>query len=223
MRDTDQDEFAALMTATAAYYDRKLVPDTIAIYWRGLADLDLDQVRAALNAHAQDPQAGQFMPKIADIRRQIEAGRDDGHPGPDEAWSIAIGARHEGATVVWTEQIAGAFFGAALPLLDEGDKIAARRAFIERYERDVAEARRAAVAARWYASLGGDAEQRRQAIEQAARLGRLTASQAAALLPAPLGPAVPNLVALESSASKAMPTADARREIAQLRSMLRLG
>lgn len=222
MHEAEFDEFGALLSATAAYYDRKLVPDTIAIYWRGLADLELDQVRAALNAHAQDPQAGQFMPKIADIRRQIEAGRDDGHPGPDEAWSIAIGARHEGATVVWTDQIAGAFFQVALPLLDEGDKIAARKAFLERYERDIAEARRAGVVARWQASFGGDPEQRRQAIEQAAQLGRLTQEQVARLLP-PAAPAAPNLQAIEASAAKALPAADARREIARLRSMLRLG
>lgn len=185
MRDDEKRAFKALMESTAAYYDRKLVAETIGIYWRGLSDLTIDQVRAALNAHAQDPQAGQYMPKIADIRRQIEANRNDGHPGPDEAWSIALGARHEGATVIWTEQIARAFFEVAMPLLDEGDKIAARKAFLERYERELTKARREGIAARWQASLGADQRQRIEAIEQAQRQGRISADHARSLLPAP--------------------------------------
>ncbi len=183
MHDADRSAFAELLNATAAYYDRKLTPDTIAIYWRGLADLSLEAVRAAVNAHVQDAAAGQFMPKIADIRRQIEVHRDDGHPGAEEAWSIALQARHESSSVVWTEQISAAFFQAALPLLDEGDKIAARRAFLERYERELADARKAGIVAKWVASLGSDPEQREQAIEQAVRLGRLTGEHAQRLLP----------------------------------------
>lgn len=183
MHDADRREFAALLSATAAYYDRKLTPETLAIYWQGLADLPLETVRAAVNAHVQDPGAGQFMPKIADIRRQIEVHRDDGHPGAEEAWSIALQARHESASVVWTEQISRAFFQAALPLLDEGDKIAARRAFLERYERELDDARKAGVSAKWTASLGSDPDQREQAMEQAVRLGRIGREQAQRLLP----------------------------------------
>lgn len=184
MHDADRSEFAELLRVTAAYYDRKLTPDTVAIYWRGLADLPLEAVRAAVNAHVQDPVAGKFMPKIADIRAALEANRaDDGHPGAEEAWSIALQARHESSSVVWTEQISRAFFQAALPLLDEGDKIAARRAFLERYERELADARKAGIVAKWVASLGSDPEQREQAIEQAVRLGRLTGEHAQRLLP----------------------------------------
>lgn len=185
MHDAEKRDFARLLQATAAYYDRKLVPETVAIYWSGLADLTLDQVRGALNAHAQDPQAGQYMPKIADIRRAIETHSDDGHPGPDEAWAIAIKARHESASVVWTDETARAFFEAAMPLLDEGDKVAARRAFIERYERELAASRRAGIAAKWRPSLGSDPHLRHEAIEQAVRLGRIGVDHAHRLLPAP--------------------------------------
>lgn len=185
MHEADKREFAKLLNATAAYYDRKLVPETVAIYWAGLADLTLDQVRGALNVHAQDPQAGQYMPKIADIRRAIESNRDDGHPGPDEAWAIALPARHESASVVWTDEISRAFFEAAMPLLDEGDKIAARRAFLERYEREVASARRAGAVATWRPSLGTDPRLREEAIDHAQRTGRLGVEHARRLLPPP--------------------------------------
>lgn len=222
MRDDEKRAFIAMMQGVAAYYDRKLALDTIGIYWRGLADLPFDAVRAALDAHVQDPQSGQFMPKIADIRRAIESGRDDGHPGPDEAWSIALQARHESSSVVWTEQISSAFFTAALPLLDEGDKIAARRAFIERYERELTEARRAGVVAKWVASLGSDPTYRVQAVENAVRAGRIMREHATALLPSP--DATPSREAvrlLESGVEKtAADPAEAKRQLAALRLML---
>ncbi len=184
MRDADRKPFFALMDQTADYYDRPLTAGTKAMYWQGLADLSLDAIRLALNVHMQHPQAGRFMPKIADIRAALEANRtDDGHPGAEEAWSIALQARHDSASVVWTEQISAAFFQAALPLLDEGDKIAARRAFLERYERELADARKAGIVAKWVASLGADSAQREQAIEQAVRLGRLAGEHARQLLP----------------------------------------
>lgn len=221
MRDDEKRAFRDLMTGVAVYYDRKLDPTTVAIYWRGLADLPLDAVREALNAHVQDPKAGQFMPKIADIRRAIESTREDGHPGADEAWSIALQARHESATVVWTEQISDAFFVAAMPLLEEGDKIAARRAFMERYEHNLAEARKQGIDAKWIASLGSNADQRASAIESAQRQGRLTADHAQKLLPAPEGAVPGALLALENGIKDAAESPEqARANIARLRALL---
>lgn len=221
MRDDEKRAFRDLMTGVAVYYDRKLDPTTVAIYWRGLADLPLDAVREALNAHVQDPKAGQFMPKIADIRRAIESTREDGHPGADEAWSIALQARHESATVVWTEQISDAFFVAAMPLLEEGDKIAARRAFMERYEHNLAEARKQGIDAKWIVSLGSNADQRASAIESAQRQGRLTADYADRFLPAPEGAVPGALLALENGIKDSAGSPEqARANIARLRALL---
>lgn len=223
MRDADQKPFFALMDQTAEYYDRKLTAGTKAMYWQGLSDLSLEAIRAALSAHMQDAQAGKFMPKIADIRAALEARReDDAHPGAEEAWSIALGARDEGASVVWTEQISQAFFVAALPLLDEGDKIAARRAFLERYERELVDARRAGVRAQWIASLGSDPHQRGQAIEQAVRLGRLSGEHASKLLPHS-EPAALNMRAIENGVRAASTSPEeAKARTAALRTLLRL-
>ena len=184
MRDDERTAFGEVVQRVGAYYDRRLTPEVIGIYWQGLSVLSLDAVRAALNRHVQDPQAGQYMPKIADIRRQVEAAKpDDGHPGADEAWSIAIRAQHEGATLVWTESMCDAFFVAAQPLLDAGDKIAARRAFIDRYESVVAEARRTGQRARWQVTLGHDVAGREAPLVQAVQLGRLGREAAAKLIP----------------------------------------
>jgi len=184
VRNADFEPFSETMSRVGAYYDRKLTAEVIGVYWTGLRDMALDDVRGALNRHVQDPQAGQFMPKIADIRRQIEAVRpSDGHPGGDEAWSIAIKARSEGATVVWTEQIESAFHVAAAPLLEEGDKIAARKAFLDRYEVELQAARVAGKAARWSVSLGHDITGREHPLTQAVALSRLPAAHVAALIP----------------------------------------
>lgn len=224
MHDGEKVAFRDLMVGVAAYYDRKLDRTTVGIYWNGLADLPLAAVREALNAHVQDPKAGQFMPKIADIRRAIESTREDGHPGADEAWSIALQARHESATVVWTEQISDAFFMAAMPLLDEGDKIAARRAFMERYEHVLAGARKQGVGAKWLVSLGGNRDQREQAIESAVRQGRLSADYAHKLLPAPEGAVPGALLALENGIKDAAGSPEqARANIAKLRAVLGIG
>jgi hypothetical protein len=71
MRESDYADFAAMIEAVAEYCGRTLSPGVIAIYWQGLRDLDLAALRHALNAHVQNPDTGQYMPKIADIRRMI--------------------------------------------------------------------------------------------------------------------------------------------------------
>lgn len=106
----------------------------------------------------------------------------DGRPGPEEAWSIALTASDEAETVVWTDEIAQAL-QVARPLLDVRDKVAARMAFCETYDRLVREAREAGVSSRWSASLGADQERRAIAIAGALQCGRIGHEQAVRYLP----------------------------------------
>ncbi|MDY0071802.1 MAG: DUF6475 domain-containing protein [Thauera sp.] len=71
MQEHDFDAFSEMLQAVAEYCGKPLSPGVIAIYWQGLKDLDLAAVRHALNAHVQNPDTGQFMPKIADVRRML--------------------------------------------------------------------------------------------------------------------------------------------------------
>lgn len=103
----------------------------------------------------------------------------DGRPSADEAWAMM--PMDEGATVVWTDEMASAW-GVALPMLEE-DRTAARMAFRKAYERNVDEARRANIPAKWRPSLGFDKSGREAPIRNAVALGRLSVESAMRLLP----------------------------------------
>ncbi|MCP1121591.1 hypothetical protein [Robbsia andropogonis] len=109
---------------------------------------------------------------------------DDGRPGPEEAWAIALKGQDEAATVVMTEEIAQAM-GVARTILEEGDEVGARMAFREVYQRLLVEARDRREAPEWFPSLGTDVNQRASALHEAAERGLLSQESAVALLPPP--------------------------------------
>ena len=181
MDDSNRAEFAALLKQTAEYYERKLTPAVVGMYWAGLRDVSMSVFRAALNAHMNDSQGGQFMPKMADIRKAIEsAAVNDGRPGPEEAWAMV--PRDEAWTVVWTEEVAEAW-GVAQPLLRERDPVAARMAFKESYVRIVQRARAEGNPVRWIASLGFDPNERAAVLAREVESGRLSLDYVARIAP----------------------------------------
>lgn len=105
---------------------------------------------------------------------------DDGRPGADEAWAMI--PMDEEPSCVWTEETANAW-GIALPLIQQGDRVAARLAFRDAYNRMVADNRAANAPARWFASLGSDRKGRERALRDAVSRGRITGTYAAGLLP----------------------------------------
>lgn len=113
---------------------------------------------------------------IADVLTRI----DDGRPGAEEAWAMI--PTDEGASVVWTDEMAAAF-AVANPLIQDGDKIAARMAFTERYRVLVREAREIGRLVHWTPSLGHDAAEREGVLLAAVRAGRIAPDHVRALLP----------------------------------------
>lgn len=173
MREADFDAFAAMLDDVAGLYGKVLTPGQKAITFRALAAYPLAEVRAAFHAHVQDPQRGRFMPLPADVIAQIDGlAADDGRPGPEEAWAIALRAADEADTVVWTAEMAEAW-AIARPLLEGRDQVGARMAFREAYARLVDAARRQRMPATWSASFGFDAGRRHAALAEAAAAGRI--------------------------------------------------
>ena len=64
--------FVTALVALAEYYGRDLSEGVIALYWQGLSQYPIDELEAAIGRHLQNPDTGQWMPKIADIVRMID-------------------------------------------------------------------------------------------------------------------------------------------------------
>ena len=105
---------------------------------------------------------------------------DDGRPGPEEAWAMI--PKSEFSSVVWTAEMAEAF-GICYKLIEEGDTVQARMAFIEAYKDRVSRARDEGVKVQWTPSLGHDPQSREHVLMEAVEKGRLTAKHVAQLLP----------------------------------------
>jgi len=113
---------------------------------------------------------------LADIIERIP----DDRPRPSEAWAMV--PKSESESAVLPDEAVRAL-GVANPIIHAGDMIAARRAFVESYERFCAESKRAGEPVRWRLAAGWDAKQRDDAVIAAAREGKLGYKQTAQLLP----------------------------------------
>lgn len=72
MQDNDKKRFATLLAGMADYYGKSLSNGVISLYWQGLKQYDIEAVEKALWEHTQNPDSGQFMPKIADVTRNLQ-------------------------------------------------------------------------------------------------------------------------------------------------------
>ncbi len=77
MTPQDKPAFAAMLAMLGEYYGREISDGLIGMYWQGLEEYDLDAVRDAINRHMRNPDAGQFMPRIADITRMLQGSTQD--------------------------------------------------------------------------------------------------------------------------------------------------
>lgn len=178
----DKGEFTKLLAASMAIYDKTITNSFVNVFFAAMGQYDLATVQEALNRHIQDPDGGRFPPKPADLIRQItNAVASDGRPDKNEAWALAQSAMDESQTVVLTEEILGAL-DIARPLILMRDKVAARMAFLEAYDRLVAERRAQGIPFKWHVSLGEDKSQRIGAIENAQVRGLLPASTAVSMI-----------------------------------------
>lgn len=185
MQPEDKGNFTKLLAATMDVYSRQITASFVDVFFAALTPYPLEIVREALNRHLQDPESGRFPPKPADLIRQVVTAKaSDGRPGRDEAWAIAQKSMDEAETVVTSEEILEAF-AIARPLLCElNDKVAARMAFVEAYDRIVGVKRAAGERFEWFVSLGDNKERRAPAIKAAQVAGLLSAPRAQALIEA---------------------------------------
>jgi len=89
MVEHDKKRFVTLLTGVADYYGKELASGVIGLYWQGLKQYDIEGVEKALWAHTQNPDSGQWMPKIADVTKMLQGRTAD---QAALAWSKVDGA-----------------------------------------------------------------------------------------------------------------------------------
>lgn len=130
----------------------KITPEMVAMYWAALEHRTLSDVKLALNRHIQDADRGRFFPLPADIAAQLPS-EANAWLTADEAWATC--PKDESVSAAMCDEI-GAALGIAADLIGMGDMIAARRAFIDHYNRLANEAKQEGRNAKWWPSLGHD-------------------------------------------------------------------
>lgn len=71
MQDQDKAAFRDMMMAAGEVYGREITKPLLQMYFAALAPASIEQIQAAMMAHMQNPDSGQFFPKPADLIKQM--------------------------------------------------------------------------------------------------------------------------------------------------------
>lgn len=167
MTPEEQDQLVDMLAVTGEVMGNELKPAVIMLMVKDLSEYPFHQVMKALERVRKESTGKLTLKAIIDI---IAPG--GGWVSANEAWALALPAHDEAATIVWTPEIAKAW-QVAKPILDAGDKIGARMAFIPAYERLVEQARQAGRQPHFEVSAGWDPNMRDAAIQKAVTAGLL--------------------------------------------------
>lgn len=72
METHDMPVFAQIMAGLGELYGKAVSEALTELYWAALKRYEITSIRQAVNIHINNPDAGQFMPKPADIVRYLE-------------------------------------------------------------------------------------------------------------------------------------------------------
>jgi len=167
----------AVALLTAEFDDLRVDEIRLDMWKRKLASFPDGVVLRAAEAHIT---GSKFKPQLADIIERCRAQVTGGWLGADEAWSRMPKTESESAML--TNEISEAL-GVASPLLEVGEKNAARMAFRDCYNRLVERAKAEGRMPVYFASFGTDAAGRVSVLAKAVTEGQLTIDRATELLP----------------------------------------
>ena len=167
MTPQEQEELILALVATAEVMGSEIKPNAALVIVDDLSAYALGDVLQALTRVRRECSGKLTLKMILDILASL-----GGWLSANEAWAIALPAIDEAATVVWTPEIAKAF-EVARPILEGGDKIGARMAFIPAYDRLIDHAKRESRTPSYEVSAGWDANMRDVAMRQSVTAGLL--------------------------------------------------
>ena len=160
------------VAATSELCGKVYTQAAVMLFLQDLDGFDEPAVLAALTRCRKELDGKPF--NIAAVISRI----DDGRPGIEAAWAML--PHDEETSTVWTDEMAQAW-GIAEPLLQDGDRVAARMAFKEAYAKLVVDARDRKERPNWSISFGHDKSGRQTALLDAVRHNRLTLDHALSL------------------------------------------
>ncbi len=167
-------ELLQAIAVTAELTGTQLSEPAARVFLQDLSKYPLPQVLGAL-VRCRRECKGRLT--LADVISRL----DDGRPGPEEAWAQVSGLT-EADTVVWTYEMQQAH-GKVAGMIEDGETIPARMAFVERYRYLCQFARDSGKPVQWILSLGHDAKGREGPVMEAVEQGRITAERALTWLP----------------------------------------
>jgi hypothetical protein len=167
------------LAATAEIMQAEVSPVGLVVMAEDLQAYDQNLVMQAISRFRKE--SSKFS--LNGIIQQIEKINPNRRISADEAW--AIYPHDEATSAVITNEMAEAM-QVAYPLLQEGDKVGARMAFKNAYERITENNKSNGLEPKWFPSLGSDSSGRELVITEAVRLGRLPQSTIQTLLPPPV-------------------------------------
>ena len=165
--------------ATAEILGQELKPAAVSLMVQDLREYPANEVNNALTRCRAEIKGRLTLSAI--IERIPSA---NAFPTPNEAWAIALGSIDENDTVIWTGEISEAM-GASQAILDIGDKVGARMAFVEKYQKLIDASKSEGKKPVWAASLGCDPARRENVINEGVRKGLLPPQDVENLLPPP--------------------------------------
>lgn len=175
---TKQELTQSIALLRAEYDDMKPIEgQRLEMWWEALREFPDGTVR---NSAARHIKTSHFKPQLADIVKGCEAQVSGSWLGADEAWARMPKSEHESAML--TDEIAQAI-AAATPLLEQGDKIAARMAFKDAYTRLVEQARIEGRQPRYFPSFGTDPHASVVMLAKAVQMGQVSTDAAIAWQP----------------------------------------
>ena len=162
MNINEKQEFFEVFKKCGELYDKIVKPERVAVYWDALSHRTIADIKSAINRHVQDSERGRFFPLPADITAQLPK-ELNAWLTANEAWATCPKDEYKSAAMC--EEIGNAL-GVAQDLINDGDMIAARMAFIEHYNRLVEQAKMEGRKPEWFTSYGFDKETRYLADKQ---------------------------------------------------------
>jgi hypothetical protein len=206
----DKKAFVQLVADTFASYGKTLPEGALmAAWWNELKAFPMPVIAMAFSAHKDEN--GDFAPVPAGIAKRCKM--MDGRPGAEEAWAMIP---MDGETsAVWTDEMAEAW-GSTHPLLDMGDRVAARMAFKETYLRLVSRARETGTPVRWTLTQGSDRNGRQAALIEAVRKRRIGLDAAVSLLPPDAAQGMLMVLGVKNHPLLAPPSKEGQKRVREL-------